>query len=91
MLTVYLRREPTTDAEVIKAGAQFERWAYDVQVYRDEAALEPFARFSWSGVRPRKGCKRVTLNCFNWRAIWLDDLPMPKRAPAFITETIKGA
>ena len=69
-LTLYLRREPTTDSTWLKYGTG-ER--YDIQAYGDKDATDPVGRFIWSNTKPRKGCKTVVLNCFRWRVVWLSD------------------
>lgn len=46
---------------------------FDVLAYRDPEGLQQFARWTWDlSNRPRKGAKTVTLNCYLWRAVWLE-------------------
>lgn len=66
-LTLFLRREPSTNPQWSSAGL------HDVCCYRDKAATDFVARFTWSYNRPRKGCKRVVLNCYRWNVVWLPD------------------
>lgn len=70
-LYVYARREPTTDAIAIKYGGS--KKMYDVQVYRDRAMKKPYARFVYGNKKPDRRNKTVTLNCFIWNLIWLED------------------
>lgn len=71
LLTLYLRREPTTDSSWLKYGDGKPK--YDVQAYRDNATKDPIGRFMWCCTKPRKGCKTVELNCCRWKAVWLAD------------------
>jgi hypothetical protein len=81
-LAIWLRREPTTDTEATR-GPQAWRFGIlrprfcDVVAYRapPSAGGVPSARWPWHQAdKPRKGCRRVVLNCFTWRAVWLPDL-----------------
>lgn len=72
MMTLYLRREPTTDP-LIKSFDR-EDGHFDVQAYYDKACVNEAGRWMWHGDPPRPGCRKVFLNCYCWRAIWLPDL-----------------
>lgn len=68
----YARKEPTLD-DVVKKYGRPER-VYDVQLYHDKAAMQPYARFTWySSGKPTRRNKRVTVNCFSWTLRWLSD------------------
>lgn len=72
-LTVYLRREPTTDP-LWHNYAGKRKTPMDIAVYRDSDAKKPFCRFQWHNPKkPRRDTKRVTLNCYRWTAQWLPD------------------
>lgn len=89
LLPVYLRREPTTD-RLTTASYQGRRRPYDVVAYRADVCYDPeyatngrtwfapgaqIGRWPWDRTRkPRPGRKTITLNCFNWRVIWLSDI-----------------
>lgn len=82
LLPVYLRKEPTTDpaflAYVETSGfVPKSSVHYDVVAYHDLAAHHERARWPWHAVKPTYANKRLTLNCCNWRVIWLPDL-LPK-------------
>lgn len=76
-LTLYLRREPTTDSLLLERAGYLPRAAHrDVAAYRDEACSIPAARWSWfASSRPTRAYRRVMFNCYRWRAVWLADLP----------------
>lgn len=79
LLPLYLRREPTTDhvlAECVRKGIaapdSMSR-AFDVVAYRDPDATRPAGRWMWwNPQRPDRRFHRITLNCYSWRAVWLD-------------------
>lgn len=69
LITLYARKEPTTD-QVALAHGQVHRT--DTVLYEDEACQKPKARFTWFGsTSPRRGQKRVTLNCWQWKLQWV--------------------
>ena len=73
MLTLCLRREPTTDS--LRHSVPELKGKMDVQAYRDPQATQPAGRWPWHySSRPCKGCKTVMLNCYRWQAVWLEDL-----------------
>jgi hypothetical protein len=82
LLTLYLRRVPTSDETLKKYRDKKTgnaRKPFDVCVYRsEEAALSgehEAGRWMWYlTTKPRKGCKRFWYNCWQWNAIWLDDV-----------------
>jgi hypothetical protein len=68
LLPLYLRREPAREP----GGVNRRR---DVVAYRDEASAIPAGRWPWHySNRPTKRDRRVMLNCYRWRAVWLPDL-----------------
>lgn len=72
LLTVYLRREPTTDDTVWKYAPTVAKRKRDIVAYRDKACNTRFARWPWfSTSKPRHGSKVVVLNCWKWSAVWL--------------------
>jgi hypothetical protein len=71
ILPVYLRREPTTDALLISRGMTDRS---DVVAYRDPECQNRFARWPWYMKRPDRRNKQVTLNCYQWAAVWLPDV-----------------
>lgn len=73
LLPLFLRREPTTDVVLLKYAPRAKR--NDVVAYKDRACLQPVARWGWHRRRPDRRFKRVMLNCYQWRAIWVQDLP----------------
>lgn len=71
LLPLYLQRVPSNDPH---APNYKDRRAFDV-VARKEPDGPICARWEWhASGKPRHGCKRVTLNCFVWRAEWLPDV-----------------
>ena len=70
LLTLYARREPTTDGVLFKYAPKAKR--FDVVLYTDRNATKPKARFMWfSAGNLRPTHKTVMLNCYRWRAVWL--------------------
>ena len=71
-LVLYARKEPTTDDVLKKYAPNAKR--YDVCLYKDEAATELYARYTWfSTPKPNKRTKTVSLNSVRWALIWLED------------------
>ena len=69
---VYLRREPTTDSYAVTNGVKGKQ---DVVAYKDKDASQFFGRWPWYlSTAPKRTQARVTLNCFDYEAIWLEDL-----------------
>ena len=79
ILTLYLRREPTTDKLFIKlckedgidAVAAFPKY-HEVAYYRDKEATESAGRNTGSS-RPTRRNKTVMMNCYRWNVVWLPD------------------
>lgn len=70
LLALYARKEPTTDPIALAHGLEAKK---DVVLYRDLAGTQFVARWSWYlSRRPRRGQKRVTLNCWRWELLWCD-------------------
>jgi len=62
LLPMYLRKEPSA-----------EKGRFDVQAYRDSELTIKAGRWQWWNSKPpRKGCKKVMLNCYYWRAVWVE-------------------
>jgi len=74
-LTVYARREPTTDSVLLESAPQWAKTKKDVQVYKDQECTIPFARFMWFQDGPDKRYRHVVLNCYEWKLEWVEDLP----------------
>lgn len=69
LLSVYVRREPTTDSVALALGVRRKQ---DTVFYRDPQATEVMARKPWyQSEHPRKNSKQVTLNCYRWAVQWL--------------------
>ena len=70
MITLYARREPTTDDVLLKHAPKTKR--FDVVFYVDRQATQPKARFMWYAAESfRSTSKTVMLNCYRWRIEWL--------------------
>lgn len=67
---IYLRREPTTDSEMLSTAGK-----KDVVAYVSRDAATPIARWPWHySTRPDKRYATVMLNCCKRKPIWLPDL-----------------
>jgi hypothetical protein len=71
METIYARREPSTDWYLAKYAPSAKKM--DVQTYKDQEAIKLFGRFMWYQNPPRRGTKKLTLNCYRWNVVWLKD------------------
>ena len=69
LLTVFARREPTTDSVALAHGVKRKK---DTVFYRDAACTQTMARKPWyqSG-HPRRNSREVTLNCCRWQIQWV--------------------
>lgn len=77
LLTLYARREPTRCTLLQQHGLGR---MHDTVVYADQECTQPKARFApLIGNPPRRGQKRITLNCFRWALSWMPDLPFPQQ------------
>lgn len=67
-LTLFARREPTTDTVAIAHGMAHRK---DVVVYADKDCTQLRGRFPWyySGL-PRRNSRSVMLNCYRWALQW---------------------
>jgi hypothetical protein len=72
LITLYARKEPTTDAIAIEHGLGHKN---DVVFYKDEACTQRYCRWTWHMSPPRKNRKSVILNCYRWAIQWLADVP----------------
>lgn len=68
LLTVYARKEQTTDLLAVQHGLAHK---LDTVFYRDEKCTKLMARKPWhqSG-HPRSTSRVVTLNCYRWALSW---------------------
>lgn len=73
LLPLYLRREPTTDPILREHAATVPPAArFDVVAYRDAECTRRACRWSWFySNRPTRAYRRVSFNCYRWRAVWL--------------------
>lgn len=74
MLTVYARKEPTTDAQQLKFLFADDRELAklrDVVIYKDRECTRRYATFRWDSNKPDKRNKYITLNCYQWRLEWV--------------------
>ena len=70
MLTLYARKEKTTDDASIR-GSLGHR--LDTVVYKDKGCTETKARFPWFHSHcPRRGQRAVMLNCWRWGLVWVN-------------------
>lgn len=68
LLTLFAKKEPTTDVIAIQHGLSQKR---DTVLYRDANCTDVAARWPWHySSCPRRGQKRVTLNCYHWSLSW---------------------
>lgn len=73
LLTLFVRKEPTTDTIALNHGQNFRR---DVVFYRDEQCTQFVARWPWHNSPPRKSKKSITLNSYLWNMSWVPDLEL---------------
>jgi hypothetical protein len=77
MITVYARKEPTTDSatqDMLKSSPELfnAKTMQDVQVYHDRECTQKYARWPWHySSKPTKRNKAVTINCFRYRLVWV--------------------
>lgn len=68
-LTLYARREPTTDPVSVACGCGHRK---DVVLYKDANCTTPAVRYRWDlSNTPRKRNKTVMHNCFRFRLQWI--------------------
>jgi hypothetical protein len=73
LITIFARKEPTTDPVARKYLAPgYVAKLSDVVFYKDKKCSEPYARWAHHCHPPRKGQKRVTLNCWQWAVEWVE-------------------
>ena len=76
-LTVYVRRERTTDSVALQhlTSAQLETRSHrDWVFYHDAEATSSYCRIPWYySTGPTKRNKWQTLNCYRYRLVWLPD------------------
>ena len=75
LITIYARREPTTDRATLEARRLVPGSypnAMDVQLYRNADATEPCGRCTHDySDTPTKRNKYVTVNCARYRLEWI--------------------
>lgn len=71
ILPIYLRREPTRDPIVLRYDTERRP---DVVAYKDPECRVPVARWPWYFKRPDRRNRHITLNCYQWKAIWLPEV-----------------
>lgn len=72
MITIYARKEKTTDrlADFVHGNTK----AFDTVFYNDREGTELIARKPWYQTgHPRRNSKTVTLNCHRYELQWIDD------------------
>jgi hypothetical protein len=73
-MTLYARREPTTDPLCLKYCPPAQLGALrDVAIYKDPGATKPVARFAPHMTRPDRRNRFVNLNCHRWQLVWMPD------------------
>jgi hypothetical protein len=72
LITLFARREPTTDDVVKRYAPNAKR--FDVVLYSDRELTQRVAVFSWFGTPPRTGQKSTMLNCFRYALTWMPRL-----------------
>lgn len=74
LLTVYARKEPTTDPLTMHMGP---RQKQDTVFYKDQECTRLIARKPWYQTgHPRKNTRSVVLNCYNWNLVWVAATPV---------------
>jgi len=73
LIPLYFRREPTTDRTLLEMCPKAKR--FDVVAYSDPDMTQRKARWPWYYRKPDRRFKRVTLNCWQWQAVWCPDVP----------------
>jgi hypothetical protein len=74
-LTVYARKEPTTDLTTLKYITDVNSKAkrFDIQVYKDKQGEIPFARFPWHyQSKPTKRKHTIMINGFIYLLEWIN-------------------
>ncbi len=75
MGTLYARRENTTDSTTLDMLRSNSKWVVgkDVQLYYDDKATRPAARYPWYySNKPTRRNRYVMHNCARYRLVWLD-------------------
>lgn len=69
LITLYARKEPTTDAISVNNGLRGKK---DTVIYADTEGKNLVVRWPWHQSNcPRQNQKRITLNCWRWNLSWL--------------------
>lgn len=69
LITLYARREPTTDPVVRQYAPESKR--RDVCLYQDRECSVLRARIPWHHANCPRTRRTITLNCYRWRLEWL--------------------
>lgn len=68
LLTLYARREPTTDSASVATGLGHKA---DVVLYADKDCTQAKVRWPWYFSNcPTRRNKYVTFNCWRWKLEW---------------------
>jgi hypothetical protein len=75
LITLYARKEPTTDSTTL-AHPEFTKGnEQDIVLYSNAEATEQKCRFPWYySTKPDRRNKTVMFNCHRWRLEWLPAL-----------------
>ena len=75
MMTLYARKERTTDPQALKQPAPLAPPQRDVVLYRDAAATIPVGRYPWhyTASKPTRRNRWINHNCARYRLGWLPD------------------
>lgn len=68
LLTLFAKKEPTVDVISTHYGQARKQ---DTVLYRDARCADVVARWPWQySTCPRRGQRRVVLNCYRWDLSW---------------------
>ena len=77
MAILYLRKEPTTDPNVLTGRRVWDSMQRDVVAYEDAEATKERVRWNWlTRPKPTRHTKRLTLERKLFDVVWLPDLPV---------------
>jgi hypothetical protein len=69
MLMLYAQKRPTVDPVSKAHGLEGK---LDIALFYEQDCGKPAAIWPWFQSNcPRKGQKKVTLNCFRWNLVWV--------------------
>lgn len=71
LLTLFAKKEPTTDAIAIQYCPNIKN-KKDTVLYRDRECTQLAGRWSWYHSNcPRRSQKKVMFNCWPWKLEWI--------------------